>query len=80
MDEACRRVNQRKCHEGQVDAENMSPGKLRSIVRRMCRELEPPQIEEGFDCVMHCMSTTDTIDAVNRILQLQAGLQDVHDP
>ena len=39
MNEAYRRVVARPRHEGRVDADSMSTEKLRSIVRRMCREL-----------------------------------------
>ena len=42
----------RGAHEGGVDTENMSAGKIASIVARMQGDLVLPELNEGFDEVL----------------------------
>ena len=83
-EEARRRVLARGAHEGGVDTENMSAGKIASIVARMQGDLVLPELNEGFDEVLVRVDdgeeeTMDGVGSTEAVLERVWSLSSLED-
>ncbi|KAL3917783.1 MAG: hypothetical protein SGPRY_006269 [Prymnesium sp.] len=72
---AFQNVVTRPSHEGGVDAEQMSEGKLQDIIQRMESSFTPPSKDEGFDEILSCHWESDVPEQIDGIRERLVTLQ-----